>query len=157
MWLDHVLCTANQKDLRRHPKWFSADQESYELTNTDDPCWLHRRIVQDALSHILVQMCTVVVCLDCISPRIVCVRMEGVQMCADPLHWLEALPLISVQDQQQSQHRNSLGTWTAAAPVSSVLFIKLSGSPAVLLVTGSESTLWQTLSDIVVLLDTLLG
>jgi hypothetical protein len=30
-------------------------------------------------------------------------------------------------------------TWTAAAPVSSVLFMSDSGSPAVLLVTGRES------------------
>lgn len=65
-------------------------------------------------------------------------------MCADPLHRLEILVLLSTKLRTKN---DNIITWTAAAPVSRVLFIKLSGSPKVLLVTGSESILWQALSD----------
>ena len=88
-------------------------------------------------------MCAVVICLDGIPLRVVGVCMEGVEMRADSLHRLEVLRAISVERTRTA----SVATWRAAAPVSRVLFVKLSGSPKVLLVTGSESMLWQALSD----------
>jgi hypothetical protein len=94
-------------------------------------------------------MCAVVICLNSISFGIVGICMESVQMCTDPLYRLKVLPAVSVE-RTTTTTTASIITWTADAPVSRVLFNKLSGSPSVLLVTGSESMLWQALSDICV-------
>lgn len=72
-------------------------REAEGLTNTDDSRRLHRRIIQDALSHIFVQMCAVVVRFDSIPLGVVCICVESVQMGADSLHGLEILRMLSAK------------------------------------------------------------
>lgn len=105
-------------------------------TDADDACRLLWRVVEDALPHIIVQMRTVVVCFHGITLGFMGICVEGVEMCANSLDGCEVLPPISVC---KSLEVDVNITCTAPAPVSSVLLVTLSGSPTVLLLTGSES------------------
>lgn len=63
---------------------------------------------------------------------VVCVGVEGVEVCADALYGCEVLVLLVQEEVQDDRQR----TCTAPAPVSRVLLVTLSGSPTVLLDTG---------------------
>ena len=75
-----------------------VDGEGQQLTNTDYSCRLHRRVIQDALSHIVIEMCAVVVGLDSITLGVVSVCMEGIEMRADPLYRLEVLSALAATE-----------------------------------------------------------
>jgi hypothetical protein len=78
-----------------------VDSDGYPLTNTDYTCWLHRRIVQDALPYIVVEMCAVVIGLDSITLGVVSVCVKGIEVRADPLHRLEVLFGLAANEQEQ--------------------------------------------------------
>jgi hypothetical protein len=65
-----------------------------------------------------------------------CIRVEGIEVSADPLDRSEVLYAVS---SCKSQEVSESPTCTAPAPVSRVLLVMLSGSPTVLFVTGKES------------------
>jgi hypothetical protein len=107
-------------------------------TDSNDPCTGLGRIVQDALTHFVVQVCAVVVCFDGGAFGLVCVGVERVEVGADALYWGKILSNISKYGQECGLR---CITWTRDAPVSSVLFFTLSGSPRVLLLVGTLSIL----------------
>lgn len=72
-------------------------KDMWSRTDTNNPRWLHRRIIQDALPHIIIEVCAVMVRLDSISFGIVGICVEGIQVRADSLHGLEVLYAISVE------------------------------------------------------------
>jgi hypothetical protein len=65
------------------------------LTNANDTRGLIRRIVQDTLSHIVVQVSAVVICLYGVTFGVVGIRMECVEMCTYPFDRCEVLSGIS--------------------------------------------------------------
>jgi hypothetical protein len=74
--------------------------------------------------------------LDGSTHRLVRIGVEGIQVCADSLRRGEVLDGINML----SKNRIWLSlTCTREAPVSRVLFVALSGSPTVLLLTGRVS------------------
>lgn len=60
------------------------------LTDPNDPRWRCRRIIQNALSDLVVQMAAVVVRLD-VATRFVCVGVKGVEVRADAFYGGEVL------------------------------------------------------------------
>jgi hypothetical protein len=61
------------------------------LTNANDARRMFWRIVQDALSYIVVQVGTVMIRLYGVTRGLVSISMEGIQMCANPLNRCKVL------------------------------------------------------------------
>jgi hypothetical protein len=61
------------------------------LTDANDTRRLIRRVVQDTLSHIIVQMSAVVICLYGVTFGVVSIRMECVEMCTYPFDGCKVL------------------------------------------------------------------
>lgn len=121
-----------------------------EHTDADDSRRQRRRIIQNALSDLVIQMAAVVIRLNK-ATWVVRVSMEGVEVGADTFYGSEVLLecqlmhnlmlKVTVEDEGGSSaecgtRRETMKyTCTAAAPVSRVLLVKDSGFPDALLVT----------------------
>jgi hypothetical protein len=119
-------------------------------TDADDSRRQRRRIIQNALSDLVIQMAAVVIRLY-IATWVVRVSMEGVEVGADTFYGSKVLLdcqlmydlmlKVTVEDEGGSnayvgtRRKTMVYTCTAAAPISRVLLVKDSGFPAALLVT----------------------
>lgn len=71
------------------------------LTNTDDSRRLLGRVVEDTLSHIVVQVSTVVIRLNS-TLWVMCISVKCIQMRADAFHGSEVLMCISAEHEAET-------------------------------------------------------